>query len=166
VFPQKRLIAFFNAFYAFSPANPRSICFSLTVPYLFSSKPYSAPCTSRKRSHLRSSTLACADCLAESPNSRARSSISSILARSFAGVCLCLAAYASAFFAIDIFFALVIFFILVFFAAISHTRCGPCASDHKKSSQLFSRRIAIPFHQQFSVLTRSQLKGLDLVVPP
>jgi hypothetical protein len=28
--PQKRLIAFFNAFYAFSPANPRSLCFSLT----------------------------------------------------------------------------------------------------------------------------------------
>ena len=27
---QKRLIAFFNAFYAFSPANPRSLCYSLT----------------------------------------------------------------------------------------------------------------------------------------
>ena len=35
-FPQKRLIAFFNAFivYEFSPANPRTLCYSLTFFFL------------------------------------------------------------------------------------------------------------------------------------
>jgi hypothetical protein len=46
---QKRLIAFFNAFYGFSPANPRSLCLSPAhLSYLFtffpSALPFSLPC--------------------------------------------------------------------------------------------------------------------------
>eukprot|EP00964_Phaeocystis_antarctica_P029528 scaffold16642_cov59-Phaeocystis_antarctica.AAC.2 len=59
-------------------------------------KLYSSARTSKNRSHLRSSTLACADCLTGSPNSCARSSSSAIYFCFCAAVGRCEAASVSA----------------------------------------------------------------------
>ena len=59
-------------------------------------KPYFSPCTSKNRSHLRSITLACADCLTGSPKSCARSSSPATCCCFRAAVARCEAASVSA----------------------------------------------------------------------